>query len=96
MADDKSDSLQAVISVKLNGPNYGYWSDAMTHFLTGKGVWDYVDGTTVKPSDGTREGYETEVKKWKMNNSKIITWIGNSIDLSIAVQLSKFQTAKEK
>ncbi|XP_070679424.1 uncharacterized protein [Malus domestica] len=30
-----------------------------------------------------------------MNNSKIITWINNSVDLTIGMQLAKFSTCKE-
>ncbi|XP_045795561.1 uncharacterized protein LOC123890064 [Trifolium pratense] len=95
MASDKDDSLQS-ISVQLKGPNYPYWSYVMRNFLKGKRVWSYVDETSVKPTDKKDEAkYAKELDTWEASNSKIITWINNSVSQSIGMQLAKYDTAKE-
>jgi hypothetical protein len=98
MSNDKNDSLQS-ISVQLKGENYPYWSYVMKKFLKGKRIWGYVDGTSVKPTNNADKKdeakYATELETWDANNSKIITWINNSVSQSIGVQLAKYDTAKE-
>jgi hypothetical protein len=90
MASDKDDSLQS-ISVQLNGDNYPYWSYVMRNFLKGKKMWGYVD-----PTDKKDEAkYAIELETWDSSNSKIITWINNSVSQSIGMQLAKYDTAHE-
>ncbi|XP_050149267.1 uncharacterized protein LOC126624273 isoform X2 [Malus sylvestris] len=94
MASAKDDSLQA-IGVKLNGNNYVYWAYVMKNFLIGKGLWGYVSGMVSIPNNPKDEKYVELFAAWEMNNSKIITWINNSVDLAIGMQLAKFSTSKE-
>ncbi|GAU48472.1 hypothetical protein TSUD_405650 [Trifolium subterraneum] len=95
MASDKDDSLQP-ISVQLKGENYPYWSYVMRNFLKRQKVWSYVDGTLVKPTDKKDEAkYATELETWDVSNSKILTWINNSVSQSIGMQLAKYDTAQE-
>jgi hypothetical protein len=64
--------------------------------LKGKKMWSYVDGTSVKHTDETdATKYAAALETWDVNNSKIITWINNSVSQSIGVQLAKYDTAKE-
>ena len=35
------------------------------------------------------------IDTWEENNAKIITWINNSVEHSIGMQLAKYETAKE-
>ncbi|XP_050134651.1 uncharacterized protein LOC126610561 [Malus sylvestris] len=90
----KDDSLQA-IGVRLNGNNYVYWAYVMKNFLIGKGLWGYVSGTISVPNNPKDEKHVDLLAIWEMNNSKIITWINNSVDLKIGMQLSKFSRSKE-
>ena len=78
MAEGRDDSLQS-ISVQLVGKNYTYWSYVMKNFLKGKKLWGYVSGTFVKPRDEKVENYMKLVDVWESDNSKIITWINNSV-----------------
>jgi len=95
MPGEKDDSLQS-INVRLNGENYSYWSYIMKFFLKGKSMCNYVDGTSVKPTDKKDEAkYSKELETWDVSNSKILTWINNSISQSIGMQLAKYDTAKE-
>ena len=96
MSFGKDDSLQS-ISVQLNGTNYSYWSYIMKKNLRGKSLWSYVcdKDTTTKPADAKTTESKTAMEVWEVNNSKIITWINNSVTHSIGAQLAKYETAKE-
>jgi hypothetical protein len=43
----------------------------------------------------TDEGYDALIDVWEANNTKIITWINNSVKHSISTQLTKYKTTKE-
>ncbi|XP_048229095.1 uncharacterized protein LOC107260911 [Ricinus communis] len=90
MAEARDDSLQAV-SVQLDGKNYAYWSYVIKNFLKGKQKWGYISGAYIKPQDDV-----ALLDKWEVDNSKIITWINNSVKHSIGTQLAKYETAKEE
>ena len=75
------------LTVKLDGKNYFLWSSYFRNFLEGQGIWGYVDGTTKRP--------EGDASKWIINNAKIKTWIMESVDQSIAANLSPLTTAKD-
>ncbi|KAL6509554.1 hypothetical protein OROGR_022864 [Orobanche gracilis] len=90
------DSLQS-ISVRLDGTNYTYWNFGMKNFLKGKKMWKYISGDALKPvkTDKNEAEFEEQLDIWDTNNSKIITWINNSVEHRIGMQLAKFDTAKE-
>ena len=67
----------------------------MKNFLKGKKMWGYVMGTTSKPTDLDDKDFVEKLEVWDVNNSKIITWINNSVEHSIGTQLAKYETAKE-
>ena len=90
----RDDSLQS-ISIQLDGKNYAYWSYVMKNFLRGKTMWGIVTGDKKKPTDEKAANYETLLDSWETDNSKIITWINNSVIQSIGTQLAKYDTAKE-
>ncbi|XP_057773729.1 uncharacterized protein LOC130993022 [Salvia miltiorrhiza] len=94
MTSERDDSLQS-INVRLNGKNYSYWSYVMKNFLRGKKLWGYVSGTHCKPIEENNAKYVEELDSWEVCNSKIITWINNSVENSIDMQLAKYDTAKE-
>ncbi|XP_024973950.1 uncharacterized protein LOC112512302 [Cynara cardunculus var. scolymus] len=58
-------------------------------------MWGYVTSTKVKPTDEKDKDYVSSIHIWETYNSKIITWINNSITQSIGTQLAKYDTAKE-
>ncbi|XP_062103204.1 uncharacterized protein LOC133814230 [Humulus lupulus] len=94
MAGVKDDSLQS-INVQLNWQNYSHWHYVMKNFLKGKRMWGYVSGTSTKSKDDKDESFVEQLDLWDANNSKIITWINNSVQQSIGIQLTKYETAKE-
>jgi hypothetical protein len=93
MVAERDDSLQSV-SVRLDGKNYLYWSYVMKNFLKGKKMWGYVSGTYMVPKN-TEARDVALIDAWEANNVKIITWINNSIEHSIGMQLAKYETTKE-
>lgn len=58
-------------------------------------MWGYISGDVVAPAETKVANYGQLLVTWNTNNSKIITSINNSVDLSIGMQLAKFSTAKE-
>jgi hypothetical protein len=66
----------------------------MRNFLKGKEMWGYVSGTYVIPKN-TEEGDVVLIDTWGANNAKIITWINNSVEHFIGMQLAKYETANE-
>jgi len=66
----------------------------MKNFLKGKKMWGYVSGTYMVPKN-TEARDVALIDAWEANNVKIITWINNSIEHSIGMQLAKYETTKE-
>ena len=90
----RDDSLQS-ISTQLDGKNYAYWSYVMKNFLRGKAMWGIVTGIKGKPTYDKAANFAILLESWETDNSKIITWINNSVIQSIGTQLAKYDTAKE-
>ena len=61
-------------------------------FSKGQKMWGYIIGTLCKLMN---EKYVEQLDAWKVSNLKIITWINNSIDNLIDIQLTKYETIKE-
>ncbi|GKC03110.1 gag-pol polyprotein [Tanacetum coccineum] len=89
---EHDDSLQS-ISIQLDGKNYTYWSYVMKNFHHGKLMWGYVSGVKKMPTDEKIDNYDVLLETWEVDNSKIITWINNSVTPSIGLQLAKYETA---
>ncbi|XP_058228219.1 uncharacterized protein LOC131336404 [Rhododendron vialii] len=91
MSGDKNQA----ISVRLTGNNYSYWAHVMKNFVVGKEMWGYVDGSTLPPFDPKDPGYATALGKWNTGNAQILTWFHNSVEPSIGMNFSKYNTAKK-
>jgi len=57
-------------------------------------MWGYVSGTYVIPKN-TEEGDVVLIDTWKANNVKIITWINNSVEYFIGIQLANYEITNE-
>ncbi|GJU20485.1 hypothetical protein Tco_1153827 [Tanacetum coccineum] len=57
-------------------------------------MWGYVTGVKNMPTDKKLDNYDVLLETWKVNNSKIITWINNSVTPSIGLQFAKYETSK--
>ena len=58
-------------------------------------MWGCVSGILSKPTDASNEKYAAMLEIWDVNNSKIITYINNSVEHKISTQLAKHEAAKE-
>nr|GMD39400.1 Retrovirus-related Pol polyprotein from transposon RE1 [Ipomoea batatas] len=86
-----SDSSPILITGhKLNGQNYLQWSQFVLLFICGKGKDDYLTGTAAKP-ETTEPGF----RKWKIENSMIMSWLINSMNNDIGEIFLLFETAQE-
>jgi hypothetical protein len=93
-----SSESHQVVTVRLQGPNYSYWAYLMSNFLKGRGLWKFVTGEISKTSQDTEEddsAFKKRLEEWEMNNSKIISWVANTVIPALAMQLEKFATAKD-
>nr|GMD36059.1 Retrovirus-related Pol polyprotein from transposon RE1 [Ipomoea batatas] len=86
-----SDSSPILITGhKLNGQNYLQWSQSVLLFICGKGKDDYLTGTAAK-LETTEPGF----RKWKIENSMIMSWLINSMNNDIGEIFLLFETAQE-
>ena len=67
------------------------WSFHLQHFVESQGLGGFLDGTTVKPTDGDKS-----IATWSQNNSKVVTLILNSIESNISLSLQAFKKASDK
>ncbi|RVX18623.1 Retrovirus-related Pol polyprotein from transposon RE1 [Vitis vinifera] len=74
---------------KLNGHNYLQWSQSVLLFICGKGKDEYLTGEAVMP-ETTEPGF----RKWKIENSMIMSWLINSMNNDIGENFLLFGTAK--
>ena len=58
-------------------------------------MWNNVLSTSSKLTDTSATKYAEQLDAWEANNSKIITWINNSVEHSIGTRLAKYVTTKE-
>lgn len=75
------------LAIKLDGKNYFLWASYFKNFLEGQDLWSYVDGSNPKPFDKEASA------RWVIKNAKIKTWFMESVEPSIAVNLSTLSTA---
>ena len=83
-----------IIPIKLDGTNYMSWSFHLKNFVTGQGLIGYLDGTTPAVTATDDSGAKT-LATWNQNNTKVVTWILNSVDPSISLALQAYTTASD-
>ncbi|KAL0318752.1 UNVERIFIED_CONTAM: hypothetical protein Sangu_2031400 [Sesamum angustifolium] len=67
-----------MISAPLSGNNWLTWSRSIRIVLEGKDQLGFVDGTCLKPADGS-----TKLKQWWIADSVVRTWILSTISKDI-------------
>ena len=86
-----SDSSTILITGhKLNDHNYLQWSQSVLLFICGKGKDEYLTGEAAMP-ETTEPGF----RKWKIENSMIMSWLINSMNNDIGENFLLFGTAKD-
>ena len=77
-----------ITSIKLNDSNYVLWAKAVQVYLTAREKEQYI-------LDDPPAAGKPEYKNWKTNNSKVMTWLWNSMEPQISTTVMFFNTAKE-
>ena len=86
---DHQNSLQITIH-KLNGQNFLQWSQSVKMYLRGRGRLGYLTGSTAAP-EPTDPSYD----KWESENSLIMAWLINSMEVDIGKTYLFLSTAQE-
>ena len=87
--DHTSNSIQITVH-RLNGRNFLEWSQSVKLAIDGRGKLGYLTGETKQPSEKD-PGFRT----WRSENSLVMAWLLNSMELSIAKPHMFIKTAKE-
>ena len=87
--DHTSNSIQITVH-RLNGRNFLEWSQSVKLAIDGRGKLGYLTGETKQPSEKD-PGFRT----WRSENSLVMAWLLNSMELSIAKPHMFMKTAKE-
>ena len=87
--DHTSNSIQITIH-RLNGRNFLEWSQSVKLAIDGRGKLGYLTGETKQPSEKD-PGFRT----WRSENSLVMAWLLNSMELSIAKPHMFMKTTKE-
>lgn len=48
-----------------------------------------IDGTDLQPTESTK------LKQWTINDAKIMSWILNSVEPQISINLRPYETARD-
>ena len=75
---------------KLNGKNYLEWAQSIKLVVDGKGRLGYITGETKEP-----EKTDPTWKTWKSENSLVMSWLINSMEVSIGRTYLFLPTAKD-
>ena len=70
------------------------WSFHLRNFVEGQGLFGYLDGLITKPT--TTSATDTKaLSTWSKENAKVITWVLNSNDPSLAIALQAYNAAAD-
>jgi len=74
--------------VRLNGKNYASWEFQFRMFVKGNELWGHLDRSSTTPIDSK------ELSSWEGKDAKIASWLLNSIEPHMVINLRGFTTSK--
>ncbi|KAL3504257.1 hypothetical protein ACH5RR_034098 [Cinchona calisaya] len=77
------------INIRLNGSNYGLWSQSMKLIITGRGRSGYITGKIISPAI-TEPAYD----EWEQSDSAVRSWILGAMDPALVGNFISYPTAK--
>jgi hypothetical protein len=78
------------IGIKLDGSNYGLWSQVVEMYISGKDKLGYINGELTPPSPT-----DPSFRKWRTDNAVVKGWLINSMDPTLIGNFIRFPTAKQ-
>ncbi|KAL6342699.1 hypothetical protein AAG906_013105 [Vitis piasezkii] len=84
-----TDSPMVPLSIKLDGSNYGLWSQIVEMYISGKDKLGYINGDYPQPPET-----DPSFRKWRIENAMVKGWLINSMDHSLVVNFICYPTAK--
>lgn len=85
---DPPQNAQLITNHKLNGHNYLPWSQSVLLYIKGKGKADFITEEVEIP-EKTDKGY----KLWESENSKVMSWLINSMIPEVGENFLLYDTA---
>uniref|UniRef100_A0A2N9FXX4 Integrase catalytic domain-containing protein n=1 Tax=Fagus sylvatica TaxID=28930 RepID=A0A2N9FXX4_FAGSY len=85
-----TDSPMVPINIKLDGSNYGLWSQVVEMYISGKDKLGYINGDYPQPPET-----DPSFRKWRTENAMVKGWLINSMDHSLVVNFIRYPTAKQ-
>ena len=83
-------TLLPITCHKLNSQNYTQWAKWLRIFVQGKGKEEYI---TVEAKRLEKD--EGALKKWKLENSLVMSWLFNTMTIKIGEDFLYFNTTRE-
>ncbi|XP_057473626.1 protein trichome birefringence-like 43 isoform X1 [Actinidia eriantha] len=81
-----TDSPMVPISIKLDGSNYGLWSQVVEMYISGKDKLGYINGDYPPPPET-----DPSFCEWRTENAMVKRWLINSMDYSLVVNFIRYQ-----
>uniref|UniRef100_A0A2N9EIQ9 Integrase catalytic domain-containing protein n=1 Tax=Fagus sylvatica TaxID=28930 RepID=A0A2N9EIQ9_FAGSY len=85
-----TDSPMVPINIKLDGSNYGLWSQVVEMYISGKDKLGYINGDYPQPPET-----DPSFRKWRTENAMVKGWLINSMDHSLVVNFIRYPTTKQ-
>ncbi|RVW82541.1 hypothetical protein CK203_047082 [Vitis vinifera] len=85
-----TNSPMVPLSIKLDGSNYGLWSQVVEMYILRKDKLGYINGDYPQLSET-----DPSFRKWRTENSMVKGWLINSMDHSLVVNFISYPTAKQ-
>jgi len=85
-----NDSPMVPSNIRLDGSNYGLWSQVVEIYISGKDKLGYINGDYPQPPE-TNPFF----CKWRTENAMVKGWLINFMDQSLVVNFIRYPTAKQ-
>lgn len=85
-----NDSPMVPSNIRLDGSNYGLWSQVVEIYISRKDKLGYINGDYPQPPE-TNPFF----RKWRTENAMVKGWLINSMDQSLVVNFIRYPTAKQ-
>ena len=78
-----TDTINQIVSEKLDDNNFHAWKFRITNFLMGKGYWEYIEGeheeAPVIPEENPTPAHVKAFKDWNQGARRVLHWLSISI-----------------